>query len=611
MKAKKYDIFISYRRSSYDTANLIATRLRGVGYSVFFDMETLRSGKFNEQLYNVIENCTDFLLVLPPGALDRCVNEDDWVRLEVQHAMQHNKNIVPVMLNGFKWPSEMPKGLEELCYYNALTASSVEYFDLSMERLQKNYLNSKPHFMYHKYAKVALVFIVSLSLLIGLLWGVFRYLSRDVCTTFATELVSEACAVHMIADEYHRLEQEWNTFENAYNYGAPSVKLEEMRTRLLENINVSETFILDYWKNSGIDSVPTQIGAYHSFLLYINGVDAKDIAYSAPFATTYLTHFLDDVATLRTAVSAPYELTNRFVRTNFAIQKHFVNVYYAEVLNTLSEFSENSLKAFNDVSPMWQHFPTHYEFGRDDEYYEQIAKKEQAQAENLQSEFSAELNKFDANMEDFARDNNTPGAMNDIMKRLDQSLNDTFNGMKEESVFAPGDNQYAKFLKSVYLGSFISSVREWQYQLYDDGYNFRFSLTSDSVYAETVRRLDAYEREFPDSHEYVLSLKAFFKAVAKGKCEYAGVLIYAFREGFTHPNLKVGDILVEYDGIVVKTIEELAKVYNAKNNASFTVLRLTDDVLKPVYISKLEYVDETSFLDFVFDVDVPLEETEE
>lgn len=72
-----YDIFISYRRSSYETANLIATRLKASGYSVFFDVETLRSGKFNEQLFSVIQQCKDFLLVLPPEALDRCVNEDD------------------------------------------------------------------------------------------------------------------------------------------------------------------------------------------------------------------------------------------------------------------------------------------------------------------------------------------------------------------------------------------------------------------------------------------------------------------------------------------------------------------------------------------------------
>ena len=94
-------------------------------------METLRTGKFNEQLFGAIEQCQDFVVVLPPNALDRCVNEDDWVRLEVCHAMKHNKNIIPVILNGFQWPNPMPVGMEELCNYQAITASSIEYFDLA------------------------------------------------------------------------------------------------------------------------------------------------------------------------------------------------------------------------------------------------------------------------------------------------------------------------------------------------------------------------------------------------------------------------------------------------------------------------------------------------
>ena len=61
-----YDLFISYRRSSYETANLIATRLKSAGYRVFFDLESMRSGPFNEQLFNVIEGCRDFVIVLPP-----------------------------------------------------------------------------------------------------------------------------------------------------------------------------------------------------------------------------------------------------------------------------------------------------------------------------------------------------------------------------------------------------------------------------------------------------------------------------------------------------------------------------------------------------------------
>ena len=59
----KYDVFISYRRTSYESVNLIATRLKARGYRVFFDLESMRSGPFNKQLYSVIEQCKDFVLV--------------------------------------------------------------------------------------------------------------------------------------------------------------------------------------------------------------------------------------------------------------------------------------------------------------------------------------------------------------------------------------------------------------------------------------------------------------------------------------------------------------------------------------------------------------------
>ena len=85
---QKYDVFISYRRTSFESANLIATRLRAAGYRVFFDMETMRSGLFNEQLYSVIESCKDFVIILSPDALDRCNEEGDWVRNEVLHALK-------------------------------------------------------------------------------------------------------------------------------------------------------------------------------------------------------------------------------------------------------------------------------------------------------------------------------------------------------------------------------------------------------------------------------------------------------------------------------------------------------------------------------------------
>ena len=56
-----YDIFISYRRDAFESANLFAIRLKALGYRVFFDVETMNPGKFNEQLLYLISECKDVI----------------------------------------------------------------------------------------------------------------------------------------------------------------------------------------------------------------------------------------------------------------------------------------------------------------------------------------------------------------------------------------------------------------------------------------------------------------------------------------------------------------------------------------------------------------------
>ena len=140
---KEYDIFISYRRDGGEsTAKILRDKLTELGYSVFFDVESLRSGDFNTRLYSVIEECDDVLVVLSPGALDRCINEDDWVRLEIEHALEKGKNIVPVMLRGFAFPEKLPDSIDGLRYKNGLE-SNYQFFDAFIEKLQE-FLTAKP-----------------------------------------------------------------------------------------------------------------------------------------------------------------------------------------------------------------------------------------------------------------------------------------------------------------------------------------------------------------------------------------------------------------------------------------------------------------------------------
>lgn len=139
----KYDIFISYRRDGGEyTAKIVRDRLEELGYRVFFDVESLRSGDFNTGLYSVIDECRDFLLILSPAALDRCAKEDDWVRREAEYALEKGKNIVPIMLRGFQFPDTLPKSLEPLRYKNGLEANT-QFFDAFIQKLQQ-FLVTKP-----------------------------------------------------------------------------------------------------------------------------------------------------------------------------------------------------------------------------------------------------------------------------------------------------------------------------------------------------------------------------------------------------------------------------------------------------------------------------------
>ena len=103
------DAFISYRRDTgIDFAARLNERFSKEGYDCFFDVERMRSGRFDKQLYSKIEQSTNFIIVLSPNALDRCKNRGDWVRLELEKAIALNKNIVPVFMPKFSFPDDMP-----------------------------------------------------------------------------------------------------------------------------------------------------------------------------------------------------------------------------------------------------------------------------------------------------------------------------------------------------------------------------------------------------------------------------------------------------------------------------------------------------------------------
>ena len=94
---QSYDIFISYRRDGgAPYARILQLMLSQRGYEVFLDYDELTDGVFGEHIKAAIKNSSVFMLVLSAHSMDRCVNEDDWVRQEIKLALDEGKQIIPV-----------------------------------------------------------------------------------------------------------------------------------------------------------------------------------------------------------------------------------------------------------------------------------------------------------------------------------------------------------------------------------------------------------------------------------------------------------------------------------------------------------------------------------
>jgi hypothetical protein len=173
--AKKYDIFISYRRKGgIKDARLVDEKLRNSGYSVSFDIDTLGRGKFTDTLKRRLEDCKDFIVIFEPSYYQRfydevgheqpaAVLEQDWCYLELKNALQMNKNIIPLVPEDFVFPSNLPEGIKEIAEVNAIQLTEKEFKEI-FEYKVKSYLVSKPKFMHrHKKPIIAAFLLVVLA----------------------------------------------------------------------------------------------------------------------------------------------------------------------------------------------------------------------------------------------------------------------------------------------------------------------------------------------------------------------------------------------------------------------------------------------------------------
>jgi tetratricopeptide (TPR) repeat protein len=138
-------IFISYRRTNSFMARAVYQSLTTKGYDVFFDYEGVNSGDFEQIILGNLRARAHFLVILTPSALERCNEPGDWLRREIEAAIDEKRNIVPLFFEGFNFGSPsisqyLIGKMAKLKNYNGLNVPS-DYFDEAMNKLVNRYLN--------------------------------------------------------------------------------------------------------------------------------------------------------------------------------------------------------------------------------------------------------------------------------------------------------------------------------------------------------------------------------------------------------------------------------------------------------------------------------------
>ena len=121
MKKGKYDIFISYRRkessgrSNVSKARTFQQAFKEHGYKVFFDYSECTDDYFYKKILPAIRTCDFFVLILTKDCFLRCSNEKDWVRREIQEAIDNKRKIIPITLDDecLSLPQGLPESLRK------------------------------------------------------------------------------------------------------------------------------------------------------------------------------------------------------------------------------------------------------------------------------------------------------------------------------------------------------------------------------------------------------------------------------------------------------------------------------------------------------------------
>jgi hypothetical protein len=609
---KKYDIFISYRREGgIATANLLFEHLTRAGYRVFMDYEELRSGKFNDQLYDRINESKEVILVLAEDSLERVVNENDWLRLEIAHAIKLNKIIIPVLLRNFKWPANLPADIQELPTFQGIEASH-ELFDAFLKRLKK-LLKSRRILSWKRIKSYILFALIPIVITIGVLLFIQYDRQKEekkayqqyeqICNSVVSNMGGGFVNGNILITTTKDIREEWNTFHQDI----------QKATNIGDKKRISEEFIkyLDYKHGQVKDTskmVPFVLSDFNEQVLSGNGIRTEDIKAYPTMVTTDIGNTLDYIEkvkhwALTPEKGMPEQIDKAIgILADLNIEMISGGIYaYMQVINSMpKKAQEGYLKILHLLSE----YPTDPNFNstfaeleaRQDlcfqkcnnllQEYSEIVGEERKEVQSAQ----AALDLLKAKVQNQAHKDALEyiAARKDSLEakkklltlketELDQKKILVRQGYKRilaKDSLLKSDDQWLMWGKILHLANFGYDAFKHEKEAGNSNV-----VPSKEIFAQVQKRLDAYlefnKTSDPEVVKYIPAAKQYFSLVSQGKLEYTGIIMVGTQDNVAHPVLKTGDIVIERKGKTITSMDDYIKLKEDPASNVLKIIRFT------------------------------------
>jgi len=129
-------LFVSYRRKSWAFTHRLAKELeRRIKSDIFVDVDGVDQADFEKSILGHLRESDAVILVISETTFaDRIHKDDDWVRREIRVALEENKPLILVCVEGLLPPPGLPEDIHNIARMQGINFYP-EYFSAAVDRL--------------------------------------------------------------------------------------------------------------------------------------------------------------------------------------------------------------------------------------------------------------------------------------------------------------------------------------------------------------------------------------------------------------------------------------------------------------------------------------------